>query len=234
MTSAAPDDGKTITASNLAVAFAQAGRPTILVDADLRKPGVHLVFQATIESGLTTLLRDDGMSVDQVAQVTEQPNLRIVTTGPLPPNPAELLGSHRMRAVVDQLMAAADLVIFDAPPVRAVADALVMSSYLDATLLVVNAERTRRDALRQGRDALARAGANLLGVVLNRVPKSAASSYYGYGYFDNKPADPPTEHVLAAQEATAVSPTTSPEAAPYRQASAAGDPPARRAAPKQS
>ena len=131
------------------------------------------------------------MSVDQVAQVTEQPNLRIVTTGPLPPNPAELLGSHRMGAVVDQLMAAADPVIFDAPPVRAVADALVMSSYLDATLLVVNAERTRRDALRHARDALARAGANLLGVVLNRVPKSAASSYYGYGYFDNKPADPP-------------------------------------------
>jgi capsular exopolysaccharide synthesis family protein len=180
VTSTAPSEGKTITAANLAVAFAQAGQRTILVDTDLRKPGVHTVFRLPNVTGLTTMLRTDTVALDSVARATEQANLRIVTTGPLPATPAEMLGSHRMRAVVEQLKAASDLVIFDAPPSRAVTDAVVMSSYLDATLLVVDAEHTRRDALRRSRDALERAGAHVLGVVLNKAKNVSNAADFGY------------------------------------------------------
>ena len=188
VTSAGPHEGKTVTAANLAVAFAQAGRLTILVDADLRRPGIHSMFRMQQEPGLTTLLRRDGTKMDEVALATEQPNLRVIPTGPLPPNPAELLGSHRMREVVDRLKDGGELVIFDSPPVQAVSDAAVMSSYLDATVLVVDARRGHRGALRHAREALSRAGANVLGVILNRVPEAAAASEYGY-YYEEKETD---------------------------------------------
>ena len=116
VTSSAPNEGKTVTAANLAVAFAQAGRPTILVDADLRKPAVHVIFKVPNQHGLTTMLRADAATVDTTAHATDQANLRIITTGPLPPNPAELLGSQRMRAIVERLRSEAELIIFDAPP----------------------------------------------------------------------------------------------------------------------
>jgi capsular exopolysaccharide synthesis family protein len=187
VTSSGPHEGKTVTAANLAVAFAQAGRLTILVDADLRKPGVDQIFRLPNERGLTTMLRSEEAGVDTLAQSTEQANLRVVTTGPLPPNPAELLGSQRMRRTVDKIKEAADVVIFDSPPVQVVADAAVMSSYLDATVLVVDAARSRRGALRHTRETLDRAGANVLGVILNRVPKAARSSDHGY-YQDSSAA----------------------------------------------
>lgn len=188
VTSAGPHEGKTVTAANLAVAFAQAGRRTILVDADLRKPGAHLIFGHTNERGLTTLLRDDTTTVEMIANATEQVNLRIVATGQLPPNPAELLGSHRMREIVEKLKESTDLVIFDSPPVQAVTDGVVMSAYLDATVLVVDARRTHRGALRHAREALTRSGANVLGVILNRVPEGASASEYGYYYEENQAA----------------------------------------------
>jgi succinoglycan biosynthesis transport protein ExoP len=184
VTSSIPGEGKTITASNLAVVFAQAGRRVLLVDADLRKPGVHLVFDLPNEHGLTTLLRSDEVSLDALAHQSEQENLRILTTGPLPPNPAELLGSRRMHTVLDRLKAAGDLLIFDSPPLGAVTDSVILSSVLDGTLFVIDARRGRRRAVRQGREALAKAGDNVLGAVLNRIPDRVHSGYYGY-YGDN-------------------------------------------------
>jgi succinoglycan biosynthesis transport protein ExoP len=180
VTSSIPGEGKTITASNLAVVFAQAGRRVLLVDADLRKPGVHIVFDLPNAHGLTTLLRSDEMSLDAIAQATEQENLRILTTGPLPPNPAELLGSHRMRTILDGLKASGDLLIFDGPPLGAVTDSAILSSILDGTLFVIDAGRSHRGAVRLGRESLAKAGANVLGVVLNRIPAKAHSGDYGY------------------------------------------------------
>jgi capsular exopolysaccharide synthesis family protein len=183
VTSANPGDGKTVTAANLAVVFAQAGRRVLLVDADLRKPGIHLIFDLPNAHGLTTLLRSDEVSPDAIAHPTEQENLRVLTTGPLPPNPAELLGSQHMRRIVDQLRARVDLVIFDSPPVQAVADASVLSSFLDGTVLVVDAGHSRRDAVRQARETLAKAGAKVLGAVVNRVHTRAdGESAYTYGY----------------------------------------------------
>lgn len=180
VTSALPREGKTVTAANLAVVFAQAGRRVILVDADLRQPGVHRIFDIPNDRGLTTLLRSDDVPLDAVVRGTEQAMLRLLPTGPLPPNPAELLGSQRMRAVVDRLVAAADLVIFDAPPLQAVTDASIMSSFVDGTLLVVDAQRSHRRAVRLGSESLARAGANVLGVVLNRVAAADRATYGEY------------------------------------------------------
>jgi polysaccharide biosynthesis transport protein len=183
VTSAMPGEGKTTTAANLAVVFAQAGRRVLLIDADLRKPGVHLMFDLANTHGLTTLLRSDEVSLDAIAQITEQDNLRVLTTGPLPPNPAELLGSQRMRAILERLKAGSDLLIFDSPPLQAVTDAAILSSYLDATIFVINAGHSHRGTVRQGREVLAKAGADVLGVVLNRTQElnSSYGGYYGDG-----------------------------------------------------
>ncbi len=185
VTSAVPGEGKTVTAANLAIVFAQAGRKVLLVDADLRKPRVHAMFDLANAHGLTTILRSDGVRPEAVSHLTEEANLRVLTTGPLPPNPAELLGSHRMQAVLGLLKESADLVIFDSPPLQAVTDSAVLSSFADGTILVVDAGRSRRRAVRTAGEILARAGANVLGVVLNRMPAKAHSDYVGYyGEYD--------------------------------------------------
>jgi non-specific protein-tyrosine kinase len=201
VTSAASGEGKTVTAANLAVVFAQAGRRVLLVDADLRKPGVHLVLDLPNEHGLTSLLRSDDISVEAVARTADQENLTVVTTGPLPPNPAELLGSQRMRTILDRLGSAADLVIFDSPPVLAVADASILSSQLDGTLLVLDAERSRRNSARLARDTLGRAGAHVLGAVLNRV-RAPSSGEYGayYGGYDSDERAPRLVHRTGATD----------------------------------
>jgi capsular exopolysaccharide synthesis family protein len=183
VTSAIPSEGKTTTASNLAVVFAQAGRTVILVDADLRKPGVHKVFDLPNASGLTSLLRTDDVAIDDVAQETEQEKLRVISTGPLPPNPAELLGSQRMRTILERLAAAADLVIVDSPPLQAVSDAAILSSITDGTLLVIDAGRTRRAAAERGREALAKSGARVLGAALNRLSQRGQGDYVYYDYY---------------------------------------------------
>jgi polysaccharide biosynthesis transport protein len=183
VTSSIPSEGKTTTSGNLAVAFAQAGRSVILLDADLRKPGVHKLFDLPNVSGLTSLLRTDDVTLDDVAQATEEERLRVVATGPLPPNPAELLGSHRMQTILERLIAAADLVIVDSPPLQAVADAAILASITDGTLLVIDAGRTRRAAAGRGREALAKSGARVLGAALNRLSQRSRSDYVYYDYY---------------------------------------------------
>ena len=181
VTSSTADEGKTVTAANLAVVFAQAGKRVLLVDADLRKPGVHRLFDLSNTHGLTTLLRNDSASLDAIAQPTEQDNLRVLTTGPLPANPAELAGSQRMRTVIDQLKSETDLVILDSPPLRSMSDAAIIGSFVDGTLFVIDAQRSRRRYVRMARESLAKTGANVLGVVLNRVPMRRADGQSAYG-----------------------------------------------------
>ena len=202
VTSAMPGEGKTVTASNLAIVFAQTGRRVLLVDADLRKPGVHAAFNIVNGRGLTTILRGVEDDVATVTHTTEEDNLRVLTAGPLPPNPAELLGSQRMRTVLDRLKADADLLILDSPPVQAVTDSAILSSYVDGTLLVIDARRSRRRAVRLARETLERAGAKVLGAVLNRVPARGAAGYgyYGGGYgVDKSPVQPVATPSKAAE-----------------------------------
>jgi non-specific protein-tyrosine kinase len=180
VTSSVPAEGKTTVAANLAVAFAQAGRRTILVDADLRHPEVHLVFKCGNEIGLTTLLRSDLGGSRDALQSTEQANLWILPAGPIPPNPAELLGSQKMRAIIENLKQNADIVIFDSPPLRAVTDAAILAPVVDATILIILAGRTRGAAVRLGREALARVGARVIGATLNRVGVGNVDAYHDY------------------------------------------------------
>jgi non-specific protein-tyrosine kinase len=188
VTSSVPKEGKTTTAGNLAIVFAQAGSRVLLVDADLRKPGVHGVFKLPNQNGLTTLFRDGAATVSSVAQETELDNLKIITSGPLPPNPAELLGSQRWHAILERLKAEADLVIIDSPPLQAVTDAALLAAVVDGTVFVIHARRTRRGAVRQGREALARGGGKILGVVMNRLKKREYDEYY-YGYYSYYDSD---------------------------------------------
>jgi len=178
--SAVPAEGKTVTAANLALVFAQAGRRVLLVDADLRKPGLHTLFDLPNTRGLTTMIRNDWAGIDGIAHETAQQNLRVLTTGPVPPAPGDLLGSLKMRAVVDRLRTGHDMVIFDSPTLLAVADATILSSFLDATLMVVHAGRTRRGAVRSAREALAMSGARVVGAVMNRVSQRELGDAYDY------------------------------------------------------
>ena len=208
VTSAGAAEGKTVTAANLAVVFAQGGRRVLLVDADLRKPGIHQLFSLDNQQGLTTLLRSDEPALDALTQATEQPDLRILATGPLPPNPAELLGSQRMRTTLERLRGSADLIILDSPPLQAVTDAAILSSLVDGTLLVIDAGRSHRRTVRPALEALERAGARVLGAVLNRVPGPA----HRYGIYYGESFAAGTSSERAGTAASASSESTSPAA----------------------
>lgn len=195
VTSSVPHEGKTVVAANLAVAFAQSGRRVVLVDADLRRPGVQEIFGLRNERGLTDLARSDELTVDDVAHPTEEPNLRVVTSGMLPANPAELLGSHRMETTLARIREAVDLVVIDTAPIGAVTDAAVLAANADATVFVIRGHRTSERVVQRARQALQAVNARVVGVVLNDVSGRSAEEnpYYG-AYVSDEPADP------AAQE----------------------------------
>lgn len=180
VTSALPSEGKTVTAANLAVAFAQGGRRVLLVDADLRKPGAHEIFSLANDEGLTDLLRRDDVRLASIVRPTEQKNLEVLTSGPHPPNPAELLASLRMKSLLPALSDGYDIVIFDSAPLEVFADSAVLSSFLDGTVLVVESRRGRLGQIRAAREALAKANAHMLGVVLNGLPQKTPSEYGRY------------------------------------------------------
>jgi non-specific protein-tyrosine kinase len=192
LTSARPGEDKSVAAANLAVTFAQMGSRVILVDADLRRPALHTMFGLANETGLTSALLSAGSAVpsngkaknsfpfaDEIPLAqTHVPNLRLLSSGPLPPNPAEILGSSLMRDLIDYLRNEADYVLFDAPPVLAVTDAAVLAAKLDGTILVLKAGKTSRDAAREAKEQLEKVHANLLGTILNNARQSG--SRYGY------------------------------------------------------
>jgi non-specific protein-tyrosine kinase len=182
VTSSVPREGKTTTAGNLAVVFAQAGSRVLLVDADLRKPSLHTLFRISNQHGLSDLFRDEAATVRSVAQDTEQDRLRVITSGALPPNPAELLGSKRWHAILERLKAEADLVIIDSPPLQAVTDAALLAAVVDGTVFVVQARRTRRGAVKQASEALGRSGGKILGVAMNMLKKREYEQHY-YSYY---------------------------------------------------
>ena len=181
VTSAGPVEGKSVTAANLAVIMAQAGLRTILIDADLRRPVEHRLFNLTNEVGLTNALIAQG-PLDSYVRPTQVENLRILTTGALPPNPAEALGSGRMRALKAHLESEADMLIFDSPPCFPLTDAAVLARLVDGVVLVVDCADTRRDSALRAKELLEKVGGHILGIVLNRVSPQG-SGYYNYYYY---------------------------------------------------
>ncbi len=178
VTSPAPDEGKSTTVANLAVTMAQGGRKTILVDCDLRRPSLHKIFNLQVEPGLTNLLLDD--QSEAALQQTEVEGLLLLASGPLPPNPADLLGSQKIDRIIAMLAEKADIVLFDAPPVIAVTDATVLGAKVDGVLMVISAGKTRRDHAQRAKEMLEKANVRIIGAALTNAPKDSAIG----GYYD--------------------------------------------------
>lgn len=169
VTSAGPEEGKSTTLANLAVTLAQAEKRVILVDCDLRRPSQHEIFYVENGVGLTTMVVDEEAFQSPPLQETPVPTLKLLPSGPLPPNPSELLGSRRMEEIIAALGERADLVLFDAPPIIAVTDAAVLASKVDGVLLVISAGTTKRDHAQRAKALLDKVNARLIGAVLNNV-----------------------------------------------------------------
>jgi capsular exopolysaccharide synthesis family protein len=167
VTTVAPVEGKSTTLANLAVAMAQGDQRTLLVDADLRRPALHTLFNLNNDKGLTSLFIDAKGPIEPVLKDVGVPNLQVLTSGPLPPNPAEVLGSQRMLEIIEALKQRADIVLFDAPPVIAVTDAMVLGTRVDGMVLVVNAGQTRREHAKRAKEQLEKLNIRIVGAVLN-------------------------------------------------------------------
>lgn len=182
VTSPNPGEGKSTVAANLAIALAQAGSTVALVDADLRRPSVHRQFGLANSAGLTNAVLNEGGKLDGLLQTTGIENLQALSSGPLPPNPAELLGSERMGKILDNLKNVVDVIVIDTPPSLVVTDPAVLAKRADAVLLVVEMGSTRRESARQALEALQRVGANVVGTVINKL-SVRRGGYYNYDYY---------------------------------------------------
>ena len=178
VSSTAPGEGKSTTLANLGVINAQAGKRVILLDCDLRRPKLHELLGVSNNAGVSTaLLEPDG---DLPLQNTEVDNLQVMTAGPLPPNPADLLASKRMDTLLAQLAEQADLILLDAPPVTAATDAALLATKVEGVLMVVSAGHTKREDAERAKDLLEKVNANVVGAVLTNA--SVDANVYGdYG-----------------------------------------------------
>lgn len=187
VTSGGPTEGKSTVSANLAVTFANQGQKTILVDLDMRKPTVHATFGVQNTSGLVNLLTDPVKTLERLllsyCKESGIENLTILTSGPIPPNPSELLDSGRMATLLATLSEQYDRIILDTPPVISVTDAQVISSRADATILVVPYGIAQKAAVMDAKVLLQKVNANIIGVIMNRVPATSRSRYYYDGYY---------------------------------------------------
>ena len=184
VTSSGPKEGKSTSIANLAITLAQMGSKVVLVDTDLRRPVIHSIFGHKKEEGLTNYMMDQ-ITVEKTIKDTIIDNLKIITSGVLPPNPSELLGSKKMEDLIAYLKENFDLILFDSPPVIAVTDAAVLSTKVDCVFLVVSSGQTNKDAIARATTLLENVKARVLGVVLNNVDyeNNYGSSYYQYYHY---------------------------------------------------
>ena len=182
VTSAIPNEGKTTTAANLAIVMAQSGMKVAVVDADLRKPSQHKIFGIPAKTGLMNALFNEGVSPLRFAAQGAITNLAVIPCGKRPPNPSEIIGSQRMRNLVQQLQNEVDIVIFDAPPLLAVTDAQILATQVDGVLLVTR-QGTDRGAVARAVESLEQVNARLLGMVMNNMRRTASDEYYYYEYY---------------------------------------------------
>ncbi|HEY3104418.1 MAG TPA: polysaccharide biosynthesis tyrosine autokinase [Pyrinomonadaceae bacterium] len=183
ITSSQPSEGKTTTAINTAFMLAQTGAEVLIVDCDLRRPRLHANFNLSNTRGLTNYLAGES-PIDDVLQSYEKvPNLKLLTSGPIPPNPAELLGSEEMRKLLQSLSGRFTHIIVDSPPAISFTDAAILSTFVDGVILVVHGGRSSRSVVRRARQQLLDVGAHIFGVVLNNVKAESRDYYYGGGYY---------------------------------------------------
>lgn len=181
ITSPCPEEGKSTTICNLAITMAQANKKILLIDADLRKPQIHKHFELNNINGLTTALVLNKLLGDVIRKSTVA-GLDILTSGPIPPNPSEILGSNAMKELIEQAREEYDRVLVDSPPVGLVTDPAILSAIVDGTIMVVNFGKTHIEEAQRAKQLLENVNANILGVVLNRVPVSRNIYYNNYYY----------------------------------------------------
>jgi capsular exopolysaccharide synthesis family protein len=180
VTSSGPGEGKSTSAANLAVVFAQLGKKVLLVDADLRKPTAHRTFGINNLFGFTTVLTKQA-TLEKTVIETEEKDLYLLTSGPVPPNPAELLSSKSMEKFIEDAKMLFDYIIFDTPPLLAVADPQIIANKVDGSVFVVSSGKTEIDAAKKAKELLENAQSKLLGVVLNNKEMKNNDYYYYYG-----------------------------------------------------
>lgn len=177
VTSCTPNEGKSMTIANLAVVLTQAGKSVLLIDCDMRNPTVHKNFNLSNKVGLSSCI-SMGTALSDAVQKTSIEGLYALTGGVIPPNPSELLGSEQMKNVLQRAKEQYDYVLIDTPPVMPVTDALIVSRFVDGMILVIASAEVKVEMARDVKNQLVNAGANILGVVLNKV----RSEHHGYGY----------------------------------------------------
>ncbi|MDM5340547.1 CpsD/CapB family tyrosine-protein kinase [Fictibacillus enclensis] len=180
VTSSTPGEGKSTTVANLAVVLAQQGKSVLLIDGDLRKPTVHYTFKVSNIQGITNVLTRQ-ITLEDAAVQTSVEDLSVLPSGPVPPNPSELLNSKSMEMLVEEAKSKYDYVLFDTPPVLAVTDAQVLANRCDGVVLVTSSGKTEKEAAIKAKELLDNANAKILGVVLNQKEMNENSYYYYYG-----------------------------------------------------
>jgi|SRR5690625_549960 len=179
VTSSGPSEGKSLTVANLAVVYAQQGKKVLLIDADLRKPTVHYTFRLDNLRGLSNILVQE-TRIEEVVSKSGVDNLDVISSGPIPPNPSEILGSRRMKKLTDQAREMYDVILIDTPPVNVVTDAQILSNIADGSILVIRSEKTEIEDAKKAVEALESAKAKILGTILNDLDKSSSTNYYYY------------------------------------------------------
>ncbi len=178
VTSSGASEGKSSTASNLASAFAQTGKKVLLIDADLRKPRQHKIFEISNHHGVSSILAKSKKKNEVIQKLGD---IHVITSGPIPPNPAEMLGSEKMKELIASLKEEYDYVIIDTPPIAYVTDSALLASFCDGTILVVSAGETSKKAALYAKEQLEKVSANLLGAVMTKIPLKKGG-YYQYHY----------------------------------------------------
>ena len=180
VTSSQPGEGKTTTCINTAISLAQLGESVLIIDCDLRTPTVHKAFDIGEVPGLSTYLTTDA-SIDELIRKLDLPGLSLLPCGPIPPNPADLISSAKMKEMLDELSGRYDHILIDSPPLINLADPIILSLLVDGVILVVRGGKSNREAVRHARQDLINVGASVLGVVLNNVDFNTD----GYKYYQS-------------------------------------------------
>lgn len=179
ITSSDPSEGKSTVSANLAVTYARQGRNVILVDADMRKPTVHKTFNVSNQKGLSTILSGNS-SIEDAIRYTTIPNLNVITSGPIPPNASALLGNRKIREIIEKFNKSNDLVIIDVPPVNTMADASIVATTVDSTILVTPQGLSDKKSTQMAIDQLNKVNANILGAIMNMTKSNVRNDYYYY------------------------------------------------------